>query len=117
MTTLRRLAKTGYVPCCKISVGRGVTVRRRYLGRMYLLAHYKERPDVYEYKQGKKGRAGKVGLLMNILNVRTGGNGKGSKPLGTPPPWHHLPGRHIYTLPRERCLSTGVTLEGAACFS
>ena len=36
------------VPQSEIGVERGTTVRRRYLGRVCLLAHDKERPDVHE---------------------------------------------------------------------
>jgi len=92
------------VPHCEISVERGVTVRRRYLGRMCLLAHVKERPDVHEnrdysYKQGQEGRARNIyipqarwdcytsedftGSQISILDFRTGGNGQGRKPAET----------------------------------
>lgn len=36
------------VPHCEISVEGGATVRRGYLGRLYLLAHDRERLDVHE---------------------------------------------------------------------
>jgi len=57
------------VPHCGISVERGVTVRRRHLERMYLLAHVKERPGVHEsldysYKKSKEGRARSIYILQ-----------------------------------------------------